>query len=247
MIKNLLSSFVIILLLTQCSKKDTAPSVAQNNLNNLSVGASAKDFLATIKYQSINLEIQYMPGFAPNAAALNNLVGYLNTLLNKPGGVNITQKQIASTANPILTLAQVSDIEKINRTVFTAGTSLGVYFLFTDASYTEPKVLGLAYKNTSMTLFGKTVHDNSGGLGKPSLADLESIVEEHEFGHLLGLVNLGSTMQVVHEDAAHANHCDNKNCLMYWAAQVNLMSGIISSVPPLDANCRNDLKANGGK
>ncbi|MEP6711282.1 MAG: hypothetical protein ABJA37_02645 [Ferruginibacter sp.] len=246
MINKLLTSLLIIILFAQCSKKDVAASAAQN-LNNQNVGTSAKDFLTTAKYQSITLEIQYMPGFAPNNAALNNLTAYLNTLLNKPGGFSITQKQIASAGSAVLTIAQISDIEKANRTVFTTGTSLGVYFLFTDASYTEPKVLGLAYKNTSMTLFGKTVHDNSGGLGKPSLIDLETIVEEHEFGHLLGLVNLGSPLQVSHEDAAHASHCDNKNCLMYWAAQVNLMSGIISSVPVLDANCRNDLKANGGK
>ena len=247
MIKKLFTSFVIILLFSQCSKKDTVASSAQNNLNNLNVGASAKDFLTTAKYQSINLEIQYMPGFAPDATALNNLITFLNMLLNKPGGTNITQKQIASTGNASFTLAQISEIEKINRTVFTTGTSLGVYFLFTDAAYSDPKVLGLAYKNTSITLFGKTVHDNSGGIGKPSLTNMESIVEEHEFGHLLGLVNLGTPLQSNHEDAAHANHCNNSNCLMYWAAQVNLMSGTISSVPTLDTNCRNDLRANGGK
>lgn len=246
MIKNLFTALLVVILFAQCSKKDVS-SAAQKSLNNLNVGASATDFLSASKYQSINLEIQYMPGYAPDATALNNLTGFLNLLLNKPGGINITQKQIASTGSASLTLAQVYEIEKSNRTVFTTGTSIGVYFLFTDAAYSDAKILGISYKNTSMALFGKTVHDNSGGLRQPSLTDAESLVEEHEFGHLLGLVNLGSLMQVNHEDAAHKSHCDNPNCLMYYAAQVNLMSGIISSVPPLDANCRNDLKANSGK
>lgn len=244
--KILFASFAIILLFGQCSKKDAAAGVGQS-LNNQNVGESAADFLTALKYQSINLEIQYMPGFAPNGPALNNLVAYLNTLLNKPGGINITQKEIASAGNPFLTIDQVNDIEKANRTVFTNGTALGVYFLFTDASYHDPNVLGVAYKNTSMTLFGKAVHDNSGGINHPSLTDIETIVEEHEFGHLLGLVNLGSTMQVPHEDATHANHCNNKNCLMYWAVQTNLVGNVLFTVPMLDDNCRNDLKAKGGK
>ncbi|MEO6537344.1 MAG: hypothetical protein ABIT07_12555 [Ferruginibacter sp.] len=246
MIKNIFLAFLVIVMLAECSKKDAA-SAAQKSLNSLGVGASSADFLSTSKYQSINLEIQYMPGYAPDAAALGNLTTFLNSLLNKPGGINITQKQIPSTGNTSLTQAQVYEIEKSNRTVFTTGTAIGVYFLFTDAAYTDPKILGISYKNTSMALFGKTVHDNAGGIRQPSLTDAETLVEEHEFGHILGLVNLGSPMQVNHEDASHKNHCNNANCLMYYAAQVNLMSGIISSVPPLDANCRNDLKANGGK
>jgi hypothetical protein len=243
--KLFLSGVAIVLLFGQCSKKDTAAT--QNNLNNQNVGASANDFLSATKYHSINLEIQYMPGFAPDATALNNLVAYLNTLINKPGGINITQKQIASAGSPFLTIDQVNDIEKMNRTVFTSGTALGVYFLFTDASYKDPNVLGVSYKNTSMTLFGKSVHDNSGGITHPSLTEIESIVEEHEFGHLLGLVDLGSPMQVNHVDASHANHCNNKNCLMYWAVQTNLVGGTLFNIPVLDDNCRNDLKENGGK
>jgi hypothetical protein len=71
---------------------------------------------------------------------------------------------------------------------------------------------------------------------------------EHEYGHLLGLVNLGSPMQVDHKDPA-SNHCNNSSCLMYYETQVGQMGGILVSgpVPSLDANCRNDLKANGGK
>ncbi len=47
-------------------------------------------------------------------------------------------------------------------------------------------------------------------------------------------------------DEAHPNHCDNKNCLMYYATQT---SGLINnnSLPALDADCVNDLRANGGK
>lgn len=244
----LLLSLASMLLLTQCSKNDAGSNI-NANANNLSVGASAQDFLTASKFSSINMEINYMPGYAPNAAALDNLIAFLNTLINKPGGINVTQRQIAASGKTILTLDDIKSMEFTNRTIFNSGTTLGVYVLFADADYDQANVLGVAYKNTSLVVFGKTVHNNSGGINQASLTKLESTVEEHEFGHLLGLVNTGTPMQVNHEDAAHAKHCSNSACLMYYATQVNMMGGILVSgpVPVLDANCKNDLTANGGK
>jgi hypothetical protein len=66
---------------------------------------------------------------------------------------------------------------------------------------------------------------------------------------LLGLVNLGSTMQTEHNDEAHDKHCDNENCLMFWKTSNSSMVGemVGSGIPQLDANCLADLQANGGK
>ena len=65
----------------------------------------------------------------------------------------------------------------------------------------------------------------------------------------MGLVKLGSNMATTHEDAAHQKHCNNTACLMYYATQTNMMGGVILSgtIPLLDANCKADLHANGGK
>ena len=190
-----------------------------------------------------------MPGFQPDAAAINNLTSFINSLINKPGAVTVTQTQIASAGNTVLTLTDIANVEKNNRTVYTSGNQLGVYFLYTDGNYSEANVLGLAYRNTSMSILGKTIHDNSGGLGQASRTKLESTVLEHEFGHILGLVDLGSPMQTNHKDAAHGNHCNNTNCLMYYASETTDILGILitGSIPPLDANCKADLTANGGK
>ena len=190
-----------------------------------------------------------MPGFQPDAAAINNLVSFLNSLTNKPGGYTIVQTQIPASNNPTLTLTDIANIEKTNRTVYTAGSQLGVYFLYTDGGFSTANVLGLAYRNTSMCLLGKTIHDNSGGIGQASRTKLESTVLEHEFGHILGLVDLGSPMQTNHKDAAHGNHCNNTNCLMYYTSETTDILGflITGNTPPLDANCKADLMTNGGK
>ncbi len=127
---------------------------------------------------------------------------------------------------------------------------MAVNILYTNGQYTgSANTLGIAYRNTSIALFGKTIHDNSGGVGQTSRTKLEATVLEHEIGHLLGLVDLGSSMQVDHKDSSNGNHCNNKNCLMYYASETTDILGFIitGSIPQLDTNCKADLKANGGK
>ena len=246
----LVSISFFLMLLAGCSKKDTISNLPSiNSENNKIVGASAKDLLGAATYSSIKIEIQYMPGFQPDAAAINNLTSFLNSIVNKPGGVTVVQTQIASAGKAILNLTDIATIEKNNRTVYTSGNQLGVYFLFTDGNYSEGNVLGLAFRNTSMSILGKTIHDNSGGIGQASRTKLESTVLEHEFAHIMGLVDLGSPMQTNHKDAARGNHCNNSNCLMYYASETTDILGILitGNIPTLDANCKADLTANGGK
>lgn len=241
---------LFVIVFAGCKKSDTITNLPSiNSENNKGVGASANDLLSASKYSSVKIEIQYMPGFQPDAAAINNLTVFINSLINKPGGVTIVQTQIASAGNTVLSLNDIATIEKNNRTVYTSGSQLGVYFLFTDGNYSDANVLGLAYRNTSMALLGKTIHDNSGGIGQTSRTKLESTVLEHEFGHILGLVNIGSPMQANHQDAAHGNHCNVTNCLMYYQSETTDILGflITGNIPVLDANCKADLTANGSK
>lgn len=215
------------------------------------VGTSAKDLLNANKYTALTIEVQYMPGFAPNSTTLDNLKTFLGNLINKPNGIFITQKPISSTGNQNLSLSDVQTIEKNNRTITNNKDTIGVYALFTDGDYAQNtgggQVLGIAYNSTSIVMFGKTIHDNSGSFRQPNRTSLESTVIEHEFGHLLGLVNLGTSMPNNHIDSAHGNHCNNTNCLMYYETENTGVLGRFMNIPTLDANCKADLHANGGK
>jgi hypothetical protein len=129
-----------------------------------------------------------------------------------------------------------------------------VCFLFLDGPSNEDQgssmILGQAYFNTSMVIYEKSLQDNSDGFGEPALYKLETTVINHEFGHILGLVNLGSAMYNLHQDSAHGSHCDNSNCLMYWEVETgNIFSALIGSspIPSFDQNCLKDLHENGGK
>jgi hypothetical protein len=238
-----------LLLFVSFSCKKTETSVASSHPENFkAIGASAKDLLSAATYTSIKLEIQYMPGYAPDAASINNTVTFLNNLVNKPAGITVIQTQIPSSNKTVMTLNDIVEVERTYRTVYTSGNQLGVYFLYTDSKYSEQTALGLAFRNTSMALLGKTVTDNSGGFGQVSRTKLESTVLQHELGHILGLVNLGTPMVTPHQDPNNANHCNNSACLMYYGTNTTSVMGMLGgNVPPLDANCKADLTANGGK
>ncbi|MFV8358041.1 membrane metalloprotease, partial [Flavobacterium sp. XS1P32] len=111
-------------------------------------------------------------------------------------------------------------------------------------------ILGTAYRNTSFVIYEQTVHGLSDSAFEPNRSLLETTVITHEFGHILGLTNLGTTLQSNHEDTEHPKHCIEKTCLMFWSAEIgggigNMVSS--GSAPQLDAQCIADLRANGGK
>ena len=68
-----------------CKKEDVGGDKDYKTL-----GTSAKDFLSSSNYSSLLLEIDYMPGYAPDATSVTNLVTFLNTFINKPAGIRIT-------------------------------------------------------------------------------------------------------------------------------------------------------------
>lgn len=244
--------FVVFILscIIACKKETNfANNPDADDLHNKSVGYSANQLLSAGTFKSLKIEIQYMPGYAPDAGAMNHLQSVLSTYLNKPSGISIVTKEIPSASSTTLSVDQVRTIEEQNRTVFTTGDQIGVYFLYTNGNFTDNNVLGVAYRNTSMALFGKKIHDNSGGLGQASRTKLEATVLEHEFGHILGLVDIGSPMQTNHKDAAHGNHCNNTNCLMYYASETTDILGFLvtGNIPSFDTNCIADMQANGGK
>lgn len=240
--KHILALLLIVISFSGCKK-----TIEELLENDRSVGSSAKDLLSASKYTSLKVNIQYMPGYAPDQGALNHLHTFLTNILNKPGGITITTKEIPAAANTTLAVEDVHAIEKANRTGSNTSNEINVYILYTNGNYTNAEVLGIAYKNTSAALFGKKIHDNSGGVGQVSRTKLEATVLEHEMGHILGLVNIGSPMQTPH--SMHGNHCDNQFCLMYYASETMDILGILltGNVPMLDVNCLDDLRANGGK
>lgn len=236
-----------IILLTFSALVLAGSGCKKDNINNGPFAVEPKDFLSSKKYTSLVVEVCYVDGYAPNQASLDNLKTMLSARLNKPSGIVFEYTSISSPGQGSYDIADLEKVEKDHRSEFTRRSKLAAWVFFTDAPYATSNTLGLAYSNTSFAVFEKTVKDNSGGIGQPSQTVLETTVAEHEFGHLLGLVDAGTPMTTAHE--ANDHHCNNSSCLMYYAVETldfigNLAGG---EIPPFDQNCIADLQANGGK
>ncbi len=215
-------------------------------------GDSATSFLEDDQYTSLQIEIDYMEGYEPTEEGLNSLVTFLEERLNKDD-ISYTTTQITARGEGPYTTGDIVALEEEERDNFTeAGSStLHAYFLVVDGEYEEnSNVLGIAYYNTSMALFGQTIDEISGSLTGPSRAQIEGTVLRHEFGHNMGLVGNGSPHpegQESHETEGSA-HCTTDGCLMVPAVQTgDIFQNFSGEVPELGQLCIEDLQANGGK
>ncbi|MEX2473170.1 MAG: hypothetical protein WEA34_13365, partial [Gemmatimonadota bacterium] len=218
-----------------------------------SAGASAADLLSDTDFQHLVVEVQYVEGMAPEQTALDDLADFLEARLTKPGGIEIRvdDQPIGPATGTTYSAADIRALEAEHREIFTSGDTLATYLLVVDGEYEQENVLGIAYYNTSTALFGEKIQDNTGGLGQPSKARVEATVAMHEFGHIMGLVDNGTDMVTEHKDPepGRGSHCDDDGCLMYYAVRTtDFLSNLLDSAPPpLDQNCVDDLRANGGR
>ena len=235
----------------QCKKNiERISGYSTTNLySNYSPGSSAEDFLRNSTFTSLKIEIQFMPGLKPPPAAIEILSVMLRERLNKSSGIFIELREIDPTLQTIFSVNDISNIESTNRTIYTNGHQLSAYVILVDGSYYGGNALALTYSSSSICIFGKNLQYYSGGFTEDAKAKVMAVLLIHEFGHLLGLVDMGTRMIVDHADAANANHCNNNTCLMHhtYTTDTRYAGVEFDDIPSFDNNCINDLKANGGK
>ncbi|PIB31075.1 membrane metalloprotease [Gaetbulibacter sp. 5U11] len=222
--------------------------------NKLSVGASANDLLSDTTFSSLVVEVVYVEGFEPSQTAISNFVSFLENRTFKPNGITVQKRAISSPGLTPYTNQEIAAIEDSNRLLYINDNQIAVWAFFADGSSANNTdsgvVLGTAYRNTSFVIYQETIQQLTSGTITNTTPILESTVITHEFGHILGLTNLGTPLQTNHEDLEHPKHCNIESCLMYWKAEsgngvMSMISG--GSIPQLDAQCIADLQANGGK
>ncbi|MBO6584930.1 MAG: hypothetical protein JJ953_02370 [Gracilimonas sp.] len=256
--KTILSTLIVALTvfssgcLDNSTGNDDDKDIVYSHMEN--PGHSANDFLSGETFTSLEVEIDYMQGYAPNAESVDSLEAFLEQRLNKQSVVIKEPTEIPAVGQSSYTASEIRALEEEHRDEFTSvedGT-LRAYMIIVDGEFESGNVLGIAYYNTSNAFFGATYEEVSGGFNQPSRRLTESVSYRHEFGHLFGLVNIpgsGTEMQTNHQDTEHGRHCDNDSCLMYYAMENAGVFGqfLGEQIPPLDENCIADLQANGGK
>jgi len=250
----------ILFLVVSCSKEEDNTSNTGNNTTNnptshlQATGTSSNDLLSGTTFKSMVVELVYVQGFEPSQASIDNFVSFLENRTFKPNGITVEKREISSPGVSPYTNNEIRSIEDANRTKFNSENKIAVWAFFADGASANNSgnavVLGTAYRNTSFVIYQETIKGLSDSTFEPNRVVLETTVINHEFGHILGLTNLGSPLQSSHEDTEHPKHCNVNSCLMFWASETG--SGIDnligqSEAPQLDAQCIADLQANGGK
>jgi len=259
------AALLMVSALVSCSKDSDTPSGGDNSVdrsaNLLSAGSSGSDILTNENFDRIVIEIAYVEGFRPTATALENLRTFLLERTFKED-ISFTYRSLPSPEEETLTLQEIATLETDNRTLYNDGRTLAFYIYFADAPSDgdEPSenlvTLGAVYRNTSMIIHESTIRDLASRSVVITVSDVETTTLTHEFGHLFGLVDLGTPEVNPHEDAASSNHCNVEGCLM--RAELEFGSGIMSimekrtakgleGLPALDAECLLDLQAIGGR
>lgn len=245
----------IMLLIGGCSTDLENESIS-NAANKGRLGSSAEDLLSSEDFKSLRIEIAYVLGSEPSESALKEMVRFLETYIHKPEGITLVRTPIPSPGGESYEISDILEIEEEHRSVFNAGDELGVFIFFADGSSSKEEegkvVLGTAYKNTSMVIFEPSIRKIATNSVLVSRAEITSTTLQHEFGHLLGLVDNGSPAQSEHRDEENGAHCNVSGCLMeasveFGKGAVNYVKSRRSQDIRLDEKCHQDLIANGGK
>lgn len=242
------------LLLSPGCGRAVDPNSDQGVVQDQSVGAASYDFLASTQFKSLVVEIASVSGSEPSTEALQSLVSFLDRYVNKPSGIQVVMG--ATFDSPHVGRSYTSDelkqLELKYRRQYASGSRIAAFFLFLDGGYVndqrETNTTGLAYTATSMAVFGRPIAALAQYLPQVFKSNIEAAVMVHEFGHLMGLVNMGLPMVQDHADSGgnHRTHCANPRCVMYYAINRPL-DAMTYQVPDLDEACRADLRARGGR
>lgn len=249
----LLSLFFIAFLACSDSSDDTVvtdddqgenPSnpLVDNVANFQATGSSANEILSNSDFNSIVVEIAFVQGFRPTQEAMDGFEDFLQ-LHSFKENIDLVFTELPSPQQADLTLEEISDLEIENRTVYNEGDTLGVYIYFSDSPSENDDLdeglvtLGAVYRNTSMVIYESTLLSLAGRSNLLTAADVEGATLNHEFGHLMGLVNLGTEAINDHEDTTTDdngnvvgnNHCNVPGCLMQAQLNFNVSTAVQSA------------------
>ncbi|MDZ7716652.1 MAG: zinc-dependent metalloprotease family protein [Balneolaceae bacterium] len=228
---------------------DTDPPPKEFN-SQAQPGDSAASYLQSDQYTSLQIEIDYMQGYEPTQEALNSLETFLQNRLNK-SSITFNISEIPARNEGPYSTSDIDQIEDEVRDNYTeAGSNtLHAHFLIVDGEFEQSNVLGIAYWNTSMALFGEAIASISDNPPvTPSRQQVEGTVFRHEVGHNLGLVGIGSPHPSGQQSHQDGSHCTVDGCLIQASVRTgDIFQNFSGEVPELDALCIEDLQANGGK
>ena len=211
---------------------------------------AAADHVSGAEFTKLTVEIDFITQRGPDGTALSELQAALDQMradgqLDKVDGVEFVLDDVldASSADKVWTFGELQTLAQGYRDHPLDANAAAIHILYVDGHYQDDTaqgtVLGFAYGGSWMVMFKDNITNacaSSTVISGPVLSALrdkicsraEASVLLHELGHLFGLVNNGTPMVVAHEDADHAGHDADRNCLMYWAIESSAAVDIVA-------------------
>lgn len=195
--------------------------------------------------QPLDIEIVYVSGYKVSTQALSVLESKIRTYSQDGDDreINYAYYQIESSIDTTYSSAEMKYL--INNAVGRSEpASSTLYIICVNGESDHKGAVGLNWDIYYIALFEETMEEYVSGSSIPfSLADYESSIIVHEWGHALGLVNKGYKSSIDYEDDAHPGHSTNPRSVMHWAVEY---VGV-TKAPPTDFGLQEEKDISGLK
>jgi hypothetical protein len=210
----------------------------------------ARNYLRDTPYANLRVEVDYVAGYPPRQAALNLLRQRLIERCNKNQVTVLIDDAIPNTQSRY-DLKDITNLETIYRDAWSAGNTAILYVLYLNGSSTfdtpTTKTLAHTFQSSAIAVFKESI--DASATATITATEIESSVLIHETGHLLGLVNNGTTMVLDHEERHSPFHCTQPGCVMHFELETTDFLTLVTGALPDDFCdlCKADLRHAGGK
>lgn len=177
------------------------------------------------------LEVDVQEGASVNENALGHLVAtierYSGKQVVRDGGNTFSSDEQSWTSDALRAVA--AD----HRSTSSSSDAVAIHLLYLRGGLSddgeETSAIGVAYGAAHAAVFP----DQWAGIGNlvGSQESIERAVLVHEWGHLLGLVNITYTSEIDHEDPDHPRHSTNRDSVMFWQVETDLIGQLLGSIP----------------
>jgi hypothetical protein len=213
----------------------------------------ARTYLRAEPARKLRIELDEVRGRSLPGAAEQHALGILERDLDKPDGIVVDHDDLLEPAGRMAggggdasyTFAEMRSIARSARDGSSEGSVATLHVVIIDGAAEEvPSALGIAIGASTIIIFADQIDDASG----PVVGSVQiwRAVTVHEFGHVLGLVELVEESRTQrHADPAHRGHSPSRDSVMYWAVEDIGIASLITGGPPndFDADDRADLAA----
>jgi hypothetical protein len=221
--------------------------VAKNR--SMAVGSASGEFLRADPFRSLVIEVHVMEGAELSNQTLSDIRSFLGRHLEKPDGIEIVRHPPFTAGrrdDRTYSIENVLELERQLRTFSREGSRLAAFVLVLDGRSTSANALAHAYSDSSTVLYSGRISEMTVGMARFQRIFAEMSILRHEFGHLMGLVNIGVPASGDHHDHAHGAHCRSESCVMFY--QVNSPSlrdsiPLFGPPPDFDEACLADIAA----